>query len=39
MEDTRIMCSICGHVLPEEDVNIVDYEDDVCVECEKQYKG
>ena len=32
-----IMCSICNKTFNETDVNIVDYEDDVCVNCEKTY--
>ncbi|MBQ0137939.1 MAG: hypothetical protein KBT36_01435 [Kurthia sp.] len=32
-----ITCSICGKDFDEADVNIVDYPDDVCISCEKNY--
>lgn len=32
-----ITCSVCGNSYDEGDVNIVDYPDDVCVNCEKNY--
>lgn len=36
--DSSITCSICGETFNEADVNIVDYPDDVCVNCEPNYK-
>jgi hypothetical protein len=36
-EEMAIMCSVCGTDFPEGDVNIVDYEDDVCIHCESTY--
>jgi len=35
--DTSITCSVCGKTFDEGQVNIVDYDDDVCVNCEKTY--
>lgn len=32
-----ITCSICGESFEESLVNIVDYDDDVCVKCEENY--
>lgn len=37
-DETTIMCSVCCKVFNEADVNIVDYVDDVCISCEKQYQ-
>ena len=37
LQEDNITCSVCGKSYDEEDVNIVDYEDDVCVNCEKTY--
>lgn len=36
--DSLITCSICGETFNEADVNVVDYLDDVCVNCEPNYK-
>ncbi|MFJ7922505.1 hypothetical protein ACIQ6U_22635 [Lysinibacillus fusiformis] len=36
--DSTITCSICGKTFKESEVNIVDYSDDVCVNCEPNYK-
>ena len=33
-----ITCSICGNSFEESKVNIVDYDDDVCVNCEENIK-
>jgi len=33
-----ITCSICGDSFEESKVNIVDYEDDVCVNCEEKLR-
>ena len=37
LEETTIMCMICNKLFHEADVNIVDYEDDVCIHCEPTY--
>lgn len=37
--DSIITCSICGKTFNEADVNIVDYPDDVCINCEPNYVG
>lgn len=34
-----ITCSICGKDFDEADVNIVDYPDDVCINCKKTYSA
>jgi len=36
-EDKTITCSVCDKNYDEADVNIVDYDDDVCIICEKTY--
>ncbi len=36
--DSLITCSICSKTFEESEVNIVDYSDDVCVNCEPNYK-
>ncbi|MEY9973186.1 formylmethanofuran dehydrogenase subunit E [Lysinibacillus sp. RC46] len=36
--DSIITCSLCGKTFNEADVNVVDYSDDVCVNCEPNYK-
>ncbi len=36
-DDSKISCTICGKTFDESDVNIVDYPDDVCINCEKSY--
>ncbi|MDR6779376.1 hypothetical protein J2W98_003656 [Paenibacillus peoriae] len=37
-EDEIIMCTVCNQNYYEGDVNIVDYEDDMCILCEAKYK-
>lgn len=37
LEETTIMCMICNQLFHEADVNIIDYEDDVCIHCEPAY--
>ncbi|MFJ8100219.1 hypothetical protein [Lysinibacillus sp. NPDC096212] len=36
-DSETITCSICGENFNEADVNIVDYPDDVCINCEPNY--
>ena len=38
MKESIFTCSVCGNDYIETDVNIVDYDLDVCVECEKTMK-
>lgn len=39
VSEETITCAICNQSLDEADVNTVDYPDDVCVNCEKDYKA
>lgn len=33
-----VTCSKCGESFEEAEVNMIDYEDDLCIECEKEHK-
>ncbi|MFS0783325.1 hypothetical protein [Bacillus sp. 1P06AnD] len=37
MDETIITCSMCGKNYEEEDVNIIDYDLDLCIHCEKEH--
>ncbi|WP_370083669.1 hypothetical protein [Lysinibacillus sp. RC46] len=37
-DETKITCSICGNTYDELMVNIVDYPDDVCLNCVSRYR-
>ncbi|WP_071459815.1 hypothetical protein [Bacillus massilinigeriensis] len=37
-EDGMITCSLCGIDYNEADVNVLDYEEPVCVNCEPEYR-
>ncbi|MEK5217724.1 hypothetical protein [Psychrobacillus sp. FSL H8-0487] len=36
-DELIITCSVCGGDFDELDVNIIDYELDLCLECEKKH--
>ena len=36
VDEEVIGCEICGHTYCEGDVNIIDYDDDTCIHCEKK---
>lgn len=38
-EEDLITCTVCNNMYEEEQVNIVDFEDDVCVYCEETYQN
>lgn len=37
-DDEIATCSVCGRDFHERDINLVDYDDDVCIVCEPHYK-
>jgi hypothetical protein len=37
-EDEMVACSLCGIDYNREDVNMTDYDENVCVNCEPEYK-
>lgn len=37
-DESIITCSVCGLNFDEGDVNIIDYELDLCVQCEKSHR-
>lgn len=36
-DESIITCSVCGNNFEEGDVNIIDYDLDLCTECEKEF--
>lgn len=38
-EDEKATCSVCGYTFHENDINMIDYEMDLCVLCELQFKA
>ncbi|PLR98795.1 hypothetical protein [Bacillus sp. T33-2] len=36
--DEMVICSLCGIVYNEADVNTDDYDEDVCIYCEPEYR-
>ncbi|MDC3424228.1 hypothetical protein NC797_06865 [Aquibacillus sp. 3ASR75-11] len=37
VDETIITCSVCGRNFDEGDVNIIDYDLDLCISCEKKH--
>lgn len=35
--DNLATCAFCGDTYPETEINMVDYEDDICTSCEKEH--
>lgn len=38
MEQLIATCSVCGNDFDEVDINMMDYELDLCAKCERKYK-
>lgn len=38
LEDKPVTCAVCGESFDEADVNCVDYEIDLCIDCESDYQ-
>jgi hypothetical protein len=36
IDESIITCSVCGKSFDEADVNIIDYDLELCIECEKE---
>lgn len=36
-DEYKATCAVCGNTFDEVDVNMIDYDDDVCINCEKTY--